>query len=168
MGGLLTLLRIIHVVFGIYLAGSYLFVVPILEPRLRRLGPAIEGPVMRAIMPVMTPLNGISFIIVIVTGVAMTLILRWGALDTLLVSGWGWAIIIGSVATLAIVIIGFGILSPTGARLGKLGRSIEGRAPTPSESQQLQQLSARVDMFSRINLALVIIALATMLAARYL
>jgi len=168
MDSLLITLRIIHVIFGIYLAGSYLFIVPILEPRLKRLGPAIQGPVMRAIVPIMSPVNGISFIIVIITGVAMTLILRWGSLGTLLVSGWGWAIIIGTVATLVVVVVGFGLLTPTGMRLDKLGRSIEGRAPTPSEAQELQRLSARMDFLSRLNLVFVLIALATMLSARYL
>ena len=164
---IIAVLRIIHVVFGIYIAGSYLFMVPILEPKLKRLGPAIQGPVMRAVMPIMLPINGASFIILIGTGVAMTLIFRSGTLDTLLVTGWGWAMIIGLVATVAVTVIGFGFLAPTGMRMDKLGQSIEGRAPTPAEGQQLQQLSTRVDTLSRTNLVLVIIATVTMILSRY-
>lgn len=164
----LMILRIVHIVFGIYVAGSYLFLVPILEPRLKRLGPAIQSPVMRALMPILTPINALSFIIIIGTGLAMTLIMRSGALNTLFVTTWGWAMIIGLVATLAVCVVGFGFLMTTGFRMDKLGRSIEGRAPTPDEGKQLHQLSARIEILSRVNLVLIVIALATMIASRYL
>ena len=164
----LMILRIVHIVFGIYIAGSYFFLVPILEPRLKRLGPAIQSPVMRALMPILTPINAISFIIIIGTGLAMTLIMRSGALNTLFVTTWGWAMIIGLVATLAVCVVGFGFLMTTGFRMDKLGRSIEGRAPTPDEGKQLHQFSARIEILSRVNLVLIVIALATMIASRYL
>ncbi|MFQ6121697.1 MAG: hypothetical protein ACE5LA_01380 [Dehalococcoidales bacterium] len=164
----MVFLRILHVIFGIYVAGSYLFIVPILEPKLKRLGPPIQSPVMRSLMPILLPINGISFIILIGTGVAMTLIMRSGALNTLFVTGWGWAMIIGLVATVAAGVVGFGFIAPTGLRMDRLGRSIEERAPNPDEGQQLHQLSARVETLSRVNFVLIIIALATMIASRYL
>ncbi len=164
---ILMVLRIVHIVFGIYIAGSYLFLVPILEPRLKRLGPAIQSPVMRALMPILTPVNAVSFIIIIGTGTAMTLIMRSGALNTLFVTAWGWAMIIGLVATLAAAVVGFGFLMTTGFRMDKLGRSIEGRAPTPDEGKILHQLSARIETLSRVNLVLIVIALASMIASRY-
>ncbi len=167
MDTLMMVLRILHIVFGIFVAGTYLFIVPILEPRLKRLGPAIQNPVMGALMPVLTPVMGISFIMLIGTGVAMTLIMRSGALGTLFVTGWGWAMIIGLVATVAVIVVGFGFISPTGARLNKLGSSIGGRAPTPEEGQQLHQLSARVETLSRVNFVLVVVALITMVLSRY-
>jgi hypothetical protein len=167
MATLMVILRVVHVVSGIYVAGSYLFLVPILEPRLKRLGSAIQSPVMRSLMPILTPVNGLSFIILLGTGVAMTLILRWGALNTLFVTGWGWAMIVGLVATVAASVVGFGILMPTGLRMERLGRSFEGRAPKPEEGQQIQQLSARVETLSRVNFALIMIALATMIISRY-
>ena len=164
---ILMVLRIVHIFFGVYIAGSYLFMVPILEPRLKRLGPAIQSPVMRALMPILTPINAISFIVIIGTGVAMTLIMRSGALNTLFVTTWGWAMIIGLVATLAAAVVGFDFLMTTGFRMDKLGRSIEGRAPTPDEGKILHQLSSRIETLSRVNLVLIMIALATMLLSRY-
>ncbi len=164
---ILMVLRIVHIVFGIYIAGSYLFMVPILEPRLKSLGPATQSSVMRALMPILTPINAISFIIIIGTGVAMTLIMRSGALNTLFITAWGWAMIIGLAATVAASVVGFGFLMPTGIRMDKLGRSIEGRAPNPDEGKQLHQLAARVETLSRVNLVLIVIALATMVASRY-
>ncbi len=118
-------------------------------------------------MPILTPVNAISFIIIIGTGMAMTLIMRSGTLNTLFVTVWGWAMIIGLVTTLAAAVVGFGFLMTTGFRMDKLGRSIEGRAPTPDEGKILHQLSARIETLSRVNLVLIFIALASMIASRY-
>ena len=163
-----TTLRLIHVIAGIFVGGTYLFLVPILEPRLRRLGPAIQGSVMSALMPILTPVMGLSFIVLFGTGTAMTLLIRQGNLSQLVTTAWGWVIFLGIIATIAICIVGFGIITPTGIRMEKLGRSIEGRAPTPEEGQRLHQLSVRIEKLSRINFVFVVIALATMVISRYL
>ena len=163
-----TTLRLIHVIAGIFVGGTYLFLVPILEPRLKRLGPALQGPVMSALMPILTPIMGASFVVLFGTGTAMTLMVRQGNLSQLVTTAWGWDILLGIIATIAIFIVGFGILTPTGIRMEKLGRSIEGRAPSPEEGQRLHQLSVRIEKLSRINFVFVLIALATMVIARYL
>ena len=85
----LMILRIVHIFFGVFLACYYLFMVPILMPRLKRLGPAIQGPVMQALMPALTPIMCVSVMVIIGTGVAMPLILRQGTLGTLFTTGWG-------------------------------------------------------------------------------
>ena len=163
-----TTLRLIHVIAGIFVGGTYLFLVPILEPRLKRLGPAIQGPVMRAIVPILTPIMGLSFVVLFGTGTAMTLLIRQGNLSQLVTTAWGWDILLGIIATIVICIVGFGIITPTGIRMEKLGRSIEGRAPSPEEGQRLHQLSVRIEKLSRINFVFVVIALATMVISRYL
>ena len=58
MDPVMIFLRVLHVIAGIYMAGSYLFLVPILEPTLKRLGPPIQSPVMRSLMPTLLPVNG--------------------------------------------------------------------------------------------------------------
>ncbi|MBI2857418.1 MAG: hypothetical protein HYX95_03775 [Chloroflexi bacterium] len=161
-------LRIFHVIFGIFVAGTYLFMVLILEPRLKRLGPAVEGPLMSSLAPVLTPVMGVSFIMLLGTGIAMTLILRSGTLNTVFTTGWGWGVIIGLIATLGSVVVGFGMLTPTGIRLSKLGGSIKGRPPTPQEGQQMGQLSSRITTLTRWNFTLIMLATAAMIAARYL
>ena len=47
----MMILRILHIFSGVFVAGYYMFAVPILMPRLKRLGPTIQGPVMQALMP---------------------------------------------------------------------------------------------------------------------
>ena len=168
MDPLMVLLRVVHIVFGIYIVGSYLFMAPILEPRLKRVSHPVQVPVMSSLMPVLTPVNAISFIIIIGTGMALTLIMRGGSLNTLFVTGWGSAIIIGLVATLATAVVGFVFIIPTGMHIDKLSRSIKGRPSNPHEGVQLHQLSVRVEALSGINLVLIIVALSTMILSGYL
>jgi len=163
-----TTLRLLHIVFSVYLAGSVTFMVLVLGPRLKRLGPTIQGPIMGALSPMMTALNGISFIIIVATGIPMTFMARGSSLGDLVSTGWGWDILIGIIATIVAAIVGFGLIVPTGIRQGKLGASIAGRAPTPEEGQQLQVLSVKLEKLGRINFTLIAIALATMVIARYL
>ncbi len=166
--GIYTTIRMVHIIFSIYLAGSLTFWVLILLPRLKRLGPAIQSPVMGALTPIVMVMNAISFVAIVATGIPMTFMARNSSLGDLVTTGWGWDIIIGSIATIAAIIVGFGIIVPVGIRLGKLGASIQGRAPTPEEGQQLQTLSARLEKLGRVNFTLIVIALATMVIARYL
>jgi hypothetical protein len=113
-------------------------------------------------------LNTTSFAVIVATGIPMTFMARNSSLSDLVTTGWGWDIIIGAIATIAAVIVGLALIAPVGARLGKLGASIQGRAPTPEEGQQLQALSARLEALGRVNFTLVAIALASMVIARYL
>ncbi|MBI4286581.1 MAG: hypothetical protein HY670_11900 [Chloroflexi bacterium] len=164
----MTVLRMLHILFGIFVGGTYIFLVFILEPRLRRLGPSVQTPLMRALMPILTPVMATSFIIIIGTGIAMTLMAVPGAFSSLWSSAWGWDITIGFLATIGILVVGFGLLTPTGIRLDKLGRSITGRPPTPEEGRQLQALSERVTRLSQVNFIFVAIAIITMVIARFM
>ncbi len=163
-----TTLRLIHVIFSIYLVGAATFTTLILGPRLKRLGPTIQGPVMSAISPAIMALNAISFIVIMATGIPMTFMARSSSLGDLFTTAWGWIIVIGIIATIVAATVGFGFIVPTGMRQGKLGASLAGRAPTPEEGQQLQRLSAKLEKLIPINFTFIVIALATMVIARYL
>lgn len=78
MDTLMVFLRILHIVFGVLLAGNIFFLTLFLEPKLKRLGPGIQNPIMGALTPVLTPVQLGSYGIVVVTGVAITLIMRGG------------------------------------------------------------------------------------------
>ena len=92
-----VVLRILHIVSGVFWTGSAIFLATILEPRLRALGPAVQGPVMRALMPAMLFCNHRDH-----SGRRTTLALRlrWGYLDRFLSTDWGWAMLIGFVASM--------------------------------------------------------------------
>lgn len=163
----MVVLRLLHIVFGVFWAGSTFFLTLVLEPRLHKLGPAIQRPVMGGLMPVLTPFMLVSSLVTIGAGIGLTLSLRGGSLSTFLSTGWGWAILIGFVAATANFAIGFGVITPTGLRMKELAHRFAGRTPKPEETSQLDALSQRITFLSRVNFVLVLIAVGAMAAARY-
>lgn len=159
-------LRLLHILFGVFWVGASLFLSFVLEPKLRALGPPVQGPVMRVLMPVITPAFTISSVVILVTGAVLAL--RLSSLGDMLATDWGWAMLVGLVATLAATVLGLGFTSVAGKRMATLGQSMEGRRPTPEEAQQLGSLSQRLRTLSRVTTALLVLAVVSMAAARYL
>ncbi|MAF85500.1 MAG: hypothetical protein CL875_03335, partial [Dehalococcoidales bacterium] len=114
-------LRIVHVAFGIFWAGTVIFATFILLPRLKKLGPAIEQPTLKEIMRVTSPTMMICSVVVLGTGIAMVLRAQL-PVNVFFSTGWGIAMFIAFIAIVIAVIVGFGILAPSGARMEKLGR----------------------------------------------
>jgi putative copper export protein len=160
-------LRILHIVLGIFWAGTYIFATFILLPQLKKLGRAIEQPAMKAILRVTSPVMMVVSLAVLGTGIAMVVRARL-PVSTYFSTGWGLAMFIAFIAVVIAIIIGFSVLAPTGSRMEKLGRRIEGREPTEDENIELEQLSRRITTFDRVNFSLVIIATLAMPISRFL
>jgi uncharacterized membrane protein len=163
----LAIVRLLHVLFGVFWVGSVLFTVLILKPRLAKLGPNFEKPVMGGIMPRVVPAMFASAIIVFTTGSILTFNMRAGDVGSLLSTGWGLMISIGIVATVGAMIVGLGGLTPTGIRMGRISDELNGQPPTPTQAATLARLGRRMDLLERADFALVLIALMTMPLARF-
>jgi hypothetical protein len=164
---LLIALRIVHEVFGVFWVGTAFFVTLFLEPRLRGLGPAIQGAVMRALMPVLSPAMLIAAMLTIGAGTAMAILLRRFMLSAFFSSGWGWAMLIGFVTAMCAFTIGLALITPTGLRMDKLGRGMAGRAPKPEELREMEGLSRKLSTLSRADMVLVLVAVGAMAVSRY-
>ena len=160
-------LRIVHIIFGVFWAGTVIFATFILLPQLKSLGPAIERPAMKALLRVTSPTMMVSSIIVLGTGIAMALRMSGGSIDTFLTTGWGVAMFISFIAIVVALINGFVVLAPSGFRMEKLGRSIEGRQPTAEENKQMERLNRRITTADRFNFVLILIALVAMPVSRF-
>ncbi|MBM3943992.1 MAG: hypothetical protein FJ317_00675 [SAR202 cluster bacterium] len=161
-----VVLRLLHIVAGAFWVGSALFLTLILEPSVRALGPAIQGPVMRKLGPKVGMAAGTASFITVGAGVALALRLRWNSLDTWFDTGWGYAILIGFIVSILGIVTG----AMTGAqsmKMERIAKGITGRAPTPEETQQMKQLSERLAKFGRATAVLVTIGVGTMAAARF-
>lgn len=167
MDTLTIVLRLTHILFGILWAGTVFFSVLFLEPRLKRLGASIQNPVMNSLMAIVTPVMMLSSLIVIGTGIALSLMI-WVSLDTLFTTSSGWILVIGFFATLAAAVVGFGFLAPTGMRLGRLNKSLENRDASPEEASQLNMLNARIQTLSRTSFIFMLIAVGAMGFLRYM
>jgi uncharacterized membrane protein len=167
MGDWLGIVRLIHVLFGVFWVGSVLFTVLILKPRLAKLGPDYEKPVMGAIMPRVVPAMFASAFIVFISGTIITINMRAGDLGSLLTTGWGLMIFVGIVATIGAMSVGLGGLTPTGMRMARISGELNGGPPTAAQAATLARLGRRMDRLERVDFALVLIALATMPLARF-
>jgi uncharacterized membrane protein len=163
----LGIVRLIHVVFGVFWVGSVLFTVLILKPRLARLGPAFEKPVMGAIMPRVVPAMFASAFIVFISGSIITFNMRAGDLGSLLTTGWGLMIFVGILATIGAMSVGLGGLTPTGIRMARISDQLNGQPPNAAQAATLARLGRRMDRLERVDFVLVLIALATMPLARF-
>ena len=163
MDSVMAGLRISHIFFGVFWGGTYLFATLILFPKLRALGPSIERPVLGDVMKIASPMMAVSSLVVLGTGLAMEL-RGWGwHLDT----GWGIAMLVALIATVAAIAFGFAFLMPSGLRMDKIDRATQGREPTPEEDHELERLSTRVIRMDRINFLLIMAALIAMPVARF-
>jgi hypothetical protein len=142
------ILRFLHIIFGIYVGGMYIFMTWMLVPKLHKLGPDIERSLLRSLMSVASPAGAVSFI---------------GSIFT---TGWGIWIFIGFVASLIAAILGFGVLMPKGLRMEKILKASDNGKLSKEASVQVDGIISRVLSVEKINFFLVMVAILSMMIAR--
>ena len=162
----LIILRVVHIVAGVIWVGGALFLVLVLAPQLRKLGPTIQGPVMQATVPIFSPLFSAAAMLVIGSGAWMALKLRWGNLGAFFDFAWGWAILAGFILTVAALLVGLLISRASIERALELGGSIQGRPPTPEEGLRLGALQRRITWSTQATAVLLVGAVIAMAALR--
>ncbi len=160
------ILRVFHIIFGIYVGGMYIFMTWIMVPKLRILGPDIERSFLRGIMSVASPAGAVSFIALFITGVWMTLLMKGGDIGSIFTTGWGIWIFIGFVASLIAAVLGFGVLMPKGLRMEKILKASDNGELSKEASVQVDGIISRVLSIEKINFVLVMVAILSMMIAR--
>lgn len=137
-----VLLRLVHVLCGVFWAGALMFVVTFLEPSIRASGP--EGAkVMRALIE-RKYLNVIPILgaITILAGLWLMWIVSGGFSGAWFKSGVGMTLTLGSVAALVAFLIGVHVLRPTVLKIGPFAQAAA-QAPAGAEKEaQLAQVQA--------------------------
>lgn len=162
-----TALRILHIIFGVYMVGASIFILFILEPRVKSLGKDTWHRVLRVTEAPASASLGVSVLIILGTGIAMTIRMRGGDLGLILSTGWGIAMLVGFIATVGALVVGFGLSVPKGMHLMKMERSMKGRDPNPDETHEIDKIFTRLELVERINIVLILIALISMPVARF-
>jgi hypothetical protein len=163
--------RILHVGLGVFWAGTMFFIVFLLEPSVRSVGPE-GGRVMQALQK--------RGFLTIMPAVAVLTILSGGFLYGRMASGFGmeWvttpfgmALGIGGIASLAAFGQGFFFMRPATLRVGKLGASL-GNTPDAGERDavlaEIAELKSRSRTHARWVALWLAVAVLTMAVARYL
>jgi uncharacterized membrane protein len=168
---LMIVLRLIHILAGVFWAGSVFFVVRFLLPALRASGPA-GGQVMEQIggkLRYGTAAAGAG-LLTILSGVGM----YWRNIKmssgTWASSAPGVTYGIGAIAAIVALIVFATVIRPTGNQLLQLGATIQsgGGPPSAEQASTLARLQNRMTASSRVGAALLAIAVIAMAIARYM
>ena len=170
MDRFMLVLRMLHILLGVFWAGTIFFLVIFLGPSLRAAGPD-GAPVMRELLrrrflDVMPVVAGLT----ILTGIVLYWRLSGGMASSWIRSPFGLSLTVGGVASVLAFIIGvFGVRADTlraaGMTSALAAASDEEREPLQAEIERLRRRSAAS---ARWVARLLIIAVAAMAVARYL
>jgi uncharacterized membrane protein len=161
-------LRIIHITAGTLWVGSALFITLFLEPTVRRAGAAGGGFMERLV----TETSLVKYMIVnslltVVSGVVLY------GLDSRFALSWvgtreGLIFTVGALAGLAAYVTGQFFISPTAQQIGALGGEMAMAGGPPSEIQisQMSSLQSRALLYGRLEVLLMLMAVAGMAGAR--
>ncbi len=165
-----VVLRLVHVLCGVFWAGALMFVVTFLEPSIRASGP--EGAkVMRELIQ-RKYLNVIPILgaLTILSGLWLIWIFSNGFSAAWFMSGTGMTLTLGSLAALVAFLVGIHVLRPTVLRIGPLAQAAA-QAPAGAEKEaqlgQVQALRRKAMLSGRWVGALLALAVITMGIGRY-
>jgi hypothetical protein len=167
----MVILRLIHVLGGVFWAGSMIFVAALLEPSIRENGPdggKVQASLMRrgllTIMPIVA-------ILVILSGFELLRRVSGGFSPEWFASPTGRALSLGMASALVAFLFGILVMRPAATKLATLGQAA-GQLPAGAEREstmaRIDALRGRMRLGGRIVASLLAISVVTMAVARYL
>lgn len=166
----IIVLRLLHVVGGIFWVGSMLFTTTFLAPTLRELGP-LGGSVMAGLQKrkLMVWIPAVA-LLTILSGARLMWIVSGGFSGAYFASGSGAAFGASAVAATVAFLIGITTVRPDMARAGALGAAMQAADETQKSNigAELQRVQRRIGLVQRVVAVLLLFAAAGMSVARYM
>ena len=167
----MVVLRVVHILAGVFWVGAALTTLLFIQPTARELGPAAG--------PFMMHLAGRKRLIdYVLSAAGLTvlagLLMYWrvtGGLDLDVIgSAYGISLTIGALCAIAALAIGGSIVRPGIMATLAIGREVaaSGGPPTPEQAAQMQAIQRRSTAAGKAIVPLLIVAVIGMAAARYL
>ena len=166
---LVGVLRLIHIVFGVFWVGGIFFFTWFLLPTAQTLGPA-AGPVMDHLTRVRKMPSGLLHAAwaSVISGFALFWHDSAGFQGPWMASRMGMVLGTGGVLALVAIGIGLTVNVPTLKRVGALAAEIQAKgAPTPEQAVEMQRLQRRLGIAVRAVALLLLLTLSSMALARY-
>lgn len=170
MNTITVFLRVVHVLCGVYWAGTIFFVATLLQPSVADAGPE-GGKVMQALMRrrffEVVPLMAI---LTILSGIELYRRVSGGFDSAWIASGPGTSLTIGALAALVAFTLGMSSMRPAAKRVGPLAQSAQQLPEGPDRDARLaevQRLRRRTAIVGRWVAGLLAIAVITMALWRY-
>lgn len=168
---MIILLRLIHIVAGVFWAGTAIFTAVFLIPSIRALGPG-GGPVMQQIAQVRKlPMYFLGAgVLTVLSGIGLYWRASGGFRNAWMHSGPGATFGIGALFALIAMFVGIFVATPTAKRAGALAAAIgsAGRPASPEQMTEMQRLQARMGKASALGATLLVLATSAMAVARYI
>jgi hypothetical protein len=168
---LIILLRVIHILAGVFWAGAAIMLAAFLEPTARSLGPDGGKFMQRLTGPMrLTTYILLAAFLNVLSGLWLFWIFSGGFRVQWLTSGPGLSLTIGSLAAIVTFILGLVVTRPTPVRMATLGQEIQsaGGPPKPEQMAEMQALQAKLRNAGRMGAILLVIAITGMSVARYI
>lgn len=163
-------LRLIHILAGVFWAGTVFFFASFLLPSMRDAGPA-AGAISKQLIVVRKYPRAIMAIAILTTlsgfGLyGLDISMSGGAFAR---SRAGMVFGLGGVAAVLAIIIGMIIMTPTAKKLAELGAQIQagGKPPTPEQTAEQGRLQKKMGMGTQIGAFLLFICVVCMAIGRY-
>lgn len=168
-GTLTIILRLIHILAGVFWAGTAFLIAGFLVPTMRATGR--EGGVFIQHLMQTRRLQmflGMAMLLTVLSGVAMYARLAAATHGAWAGTAPGIAYGVGAVAAILGGASGAYIGSSAGRRLAAIGASIGSSGPSPEVQAEMGRLQARIRLGTRVAAGLLAVAAGAMAVARYL
>lgn len=155
----MLVLRLIHIVAGVFWAGSAMLMGWFIAPTAKAAGPA-AGPFMQALLKKKVAVVLVSAGIVTVGAGIWLWALRRPAMDR-----WqDWALAIGALSAIVALAVGITLQRPTASKIQLFGAELAsaGGPPTAEQGAEMGRLQARMGLFGSLMAILMVVAVAGM------
>jgi uncharacterized membrane protein len=167
----MVVLRIVHILAGVFWVGAALTTFLFLQPTAREVGPA-AGPFMahlagkKKLVDWVLRAAGLTVLAGLLMYWRVTGGLEWDRITT----AYGISLTIGALCAIAAFSLGLSVVRPTIMSTLAIGAEVaaSGGPPTPEQAAKLQALQKRGKDVGQIIVPLLIVAVAAMASARYL
>jgi uncharacterized membrane protein len=166
MNILVIVLRLIHILSGVFWVGSAMFSAFFLAPAVVATGDAGQRMMGHMITKGrMSVRITIAAILTVLAGAILYWIDSRGLTSPWTSSGPGWGFGIGALFALVGLVTGLQV-GVNVKKLGTIAAAAQGK-PTPDQLAEMQAAQQRMDLFSKVTTAALIVALICMATARY-
>jgi uncharacterized membrane protein len=170
MDAYMVVLRIVHILAGVFWVGSALVIFLFLQPAAREVGPG-AGPFMthlaqRKRLPDITLwAAGLT----VLAGFLMYWRVSDGFDPDWIGTAFGVAITIGALCAIAAMVLGASVVRPSMLKVGAIAQAAAAAGgPTPEQGAEIQALQERVRATGSVIVPLLVLAVLAMASARYL
>lgn len=163
-------LRIVHILGGVFWVGAAIVFFYFLEPTAHALGPQGQPFIKHVVDKRRLPIYIVAAnLLTVLSGVLLYWRDSGGFRLDWITSPPGIGFTIGGIAAIVATVVGVGFIRPTVEKFGALGDRLAtaGRPPTDEEMGEVHALQGALRRFGGIDLAFLTVAVLTMATARY-